>query len=172
MAISEAMAAQLPVISTRHSGIPEHVQDGVTGLLVEEGDVEGMAAAMARLLEDPALAAAMGKAGRAYALVNLSRAGPGRSCGGSSISKRGSRSSLAHPPQDLRSGLVPRRFLLPGPRNLEGSAWGAGRRAPRRRRRTRPRQHELCAHRAQICRQRAARPPPGTGGGFPAAPLG
>ena len=74
VAISEAMAAQLPVISTRHSGIPEHVQDGVTGLLVEEGDVEGMAAAMARLLEDPGLAAAMGKAGRAYALVDLSRA--------------------------------------------------------------------------------------------------
>ena len=73
VAISEAMAAQLPVISTLHSGIPEHVQDGVTGLLVAEGDVEAMAAAMARLLADPGLAAAMGRAGRDYALANLTR---------------------------------------------------------------------------------------------------
>ena len=74
VAIAEAMASALPVVSTRHSGIPEHVLDGRTGLLVAEGDVDGMAAAMMRLLVDPAAADRMGKAGREHALVHLSRA--------------------------------------------------------------------------------------------------
>jgi glycosyltransferase involved in cell wall biosynthesis len=73
VAIAEAMASQLPVISTRHSGIPEHVQDGTTGLLVAEGDVEGTAHAMAVLLADPERAAEMGRAGRRYALEHLTR---------------------------------------------------------------------------------------------------
>ncbi len=59
------MASALPVVSTRHSGIPEAVEDGVTGLLVLEHDVEGMAAAIAQLLDDPERAARMGVAGRA-----------------------------------------------------------------------------------------------------------
>jgi colanic acid/amylovoran biosynthesis glycosyltransferase len=71
--IAEAMFTALPVVSTRHSGIPEHVKDGATGFLVEEGDVAGMAAAMARLLADPGVAAGMGRAGRAHALEHLSR---------------------------------------------------------------------------------------------------
>jgi colanic acid/amylovoran biosynthesis glycosyltransferase len=74
VAIAEAMATGLPIVSTRHSGIPEHVEHGVSGLLVAEGDVDGMAAALARLLDDPAAAQAMGRAGRAYALANLDRA--------------------------------------------------------------------------------------------------
>jgi glycosyltransferase involved in cell wall biosynthesis len=73
VAIAEAMFTALPVVSTRHSGIPEHVEDGETGLLVAERDVAGMAAAMARLLADPGLAAGMGRAGRAWALGHLSR---------------------------------------------------------------------------------------------------
>ena len=73
VAIAEAMFTALPVVSTRHSGIPEHVRDGATGFLVAEGDVAGMAAAMARLLADPAAAAGMGRAGRAWALEHLSR---------------------------------------------------------------------------------------------------
>ena len=64
--IAEAMSAGLPIVSTRHSGIPEHVRDGETGLLVEEGDVSGMAAAMARLLDDGALARRLGAAARAH----------------------------------------------------------------------------------------------------------
>ena len=74
VAISEAMASGLPVISTRHSGIPEHVRDGVTGILTAERDEAACADAMARLLCDPAAAAAMGRAGRAYALEHLTRA--------------------------------------------------------------------------------------------------
>jgi glycosyltransferase involved in cell wall biosynthesis len=49
-AIQEAMAAGLPVVSTRHSGIGEAVEHEVTGLLVEEGDVAAMAAAMLEIL--------------------------------------------------------------------------------------------------------------------------
>jgi colanic acid/amylovoran biosynthesis glycosyltransferase len=64
VSIQEASAAGLPVVSTRHAGIPEVVVEGETGLLVEEGDVEGMSREMLRLLRDPARAAALGRAGR------------------------------------------------------------------------------------------------------------
>jgi colanic acid/amylovoran biosynthesis glycosyltransferase len=64
VAILEAMSAALPVVSTRHSGIPEAVEEGATGLLVDEHDVSGMTDAMAQLLDDPGRAAAMGMAGR------------------------------------------------------------------------------------------------------------
>src|SRR5690606_5060383 len=40
---AEASASGLPIITTRHNGIPDVVLDGKTGYLVEEGDVEGMA---------------------------------------------------------------------------------------------------------------------------------
>ena len=72
-AIAEAMATALPVITTRHSGIPEHVRENETGLLVDEGDVEGMAAALACLLADPALARRLGAAARAHAEAHLDR---------------------------------------------------------------------------------------------------
>ena len=65
VAVMEAQLSGLPVIATRHAGIPEVVLDGTTGLLVEEGDVEGMADAMARLLRDPGLAQSLGEAGLA-----------------------------------------------------------------------------------------------------------
>lgn len=64
VAILEAMSAALPVVSTRHSGIPEAVEEGVTGLLVDEYDVAGMADAIVRLLDNPEKSAAMGMAGR------------------------------------------------------------------------------------------------------------
>lgn len=64
VAVLEAQLSGLPVVATRHGGIPEVVQDGVAGLLVPEGDVEGMASAMARLAADPSLAGRMGAAGR------------------------------------------------------------------------------------------------------------
>lgn len=51
--IMEAMATGLPVVSTRHSGIPELVDDNVTGLLVEERDIEGYARALERLCRSP-----------------------------------------------------------------------------------------------------------------------
>jgi glycosyltransferase involved in cell wall biosynthesis len=62
--ILEASASGLPVVATRHAGIPEGVAERETGFLVDERDVEGMARHMARLVADPALAAELGRAGR------------------------------------------------------------------------------------------------------------
>jgi colanic acid/amylovoran biosynthesis glycosyltransferase len=72
-AIAEAMISGIPVVATRHAGIPEHVIEGETGHLVTEGDVEAMANAMAALLEDPARAAAIGDAARLRAQEHLTR---------------------------------------------------------------------------------------------------
>ena len=44
--IVEAMATGLPIVGTRHSGIPEVVEDGVTGRLVDEGDAAALAEAL------------------------------------------------------------------------------------------------------------------------------
>jgi len=63
VALLEAMAAGLPVISTRHAGIPEAVLDGVTGNLVDEGDIDAMSDAMQRLATGTAQRALMGAAG-------------------------------------------------------------------------------------------------------------
>ncbi|HUA23782.1 MAG TPA: glycosyltransferase family 4 protein [Steroidobacteraceae bacterium] len=62
--VIEAMAAGLPVVATRAGAIPEVVVDGETGILVERGDTDGLAAAISRLLADPHLRARMGNAGR------------------------------------------------------------------------------------------------------------
>lgn len=51
----EAMACGVPVIGTAAGGLPEVVQDGKSGFLRPVGDVEGMAAAALKLLEDPEL---------------------------------------------------------------------------------------------------------------------
>jgi glycosyltransferase involved in cell wall biosynthesis len=66
VAILEAGAAALPVIATRHAGIPDVVVEGVTGFLVDEGDVDAMAKRMTELLSDSALARTMGTAARAH----------------------------------------------------------------------------------------------------------
>lgn len=64
VSITEALAAGLPVVSTRHSGIPEVVIDGKSGLLVDEKDTQGMAEAMVKLARDPAQWDLFGAAGR------------------------------------------------------------------------------------------------------------
>ena len=53
----EAQAIGLPVVSSLHAGIPELVSDGHSGFLVAERDIAGIAAAMRRFVEDPALRA-------------------------------------------------------------------------------------------------------------------
>jgi colanic acid/amylovoran biosynthesis glycosyltransferase len=58
----EAMASGLPVVATRHGGIPEAVTDGLNGWLVPERDVEGLTRSLFRLVEDPARWQTMGAA--------------------------------------------------------------------------------------------------------------
>ncbi len=65
--VVEAMALGLPVVSTRHSGIPEAVVDGVTGLLGDEGDRGALAANLRQLLDDQDLQVSMGAAARKHA---------------------------------------------------------------------------------------------------------
>ena len=62
--ILEAMAMQLPVVSTRHSGIPEAVEHGTTGLLVPPSDAAALATALEWVIDDPATARQMGRRGR------------------------------------------------------------------------------------------------------------
>ena len=66
-AIQEAMACGAAILSTRHAGIPELVQDRVTGRLVDEGNAAGFAAAMESMLSDPDATRRMGAQARATA---------------------------------------------------------------------------------------------------------
>lgn len=63
-AMLEAMATGLPVVATRHGGIPDAVDDGVSGQLVEENDVDGLATAISEVVGDASRWQAMGTAAR------------------------------------------------------------------------------------------------------------
>jgi len=69
--IQEALAASAVVVATRHAGIPELVIDGETGWLVDEHDGDAYAAALARVLDDPARADRMAAAARRLAEERL-----------------------------------------------------------------------------------------------------
>jgi glycosyltransferase involved in cell wall biosynthesis len=75
VALMEAMASGVPVVASRLSGIPELVEDGVTGLLVPPGDPTALAAAIARLLEDDVLAAELARSARERVERSFSLAG-------------------------------------------------------------------------------------------------
>jgi glycosyltransferase involved in cell wall biosynthesis len=62
--ILEALAMELPVVSSRMAGVPEVVIDGETGWMVEPGKAEELASAVVRLWADPAKCRNMGLAGR------------------------------------------------------------------------------------------------------------
>ena len=76
IAIVEASACGKPVIAGRSGGIPDAVQDGVTGLLVDPQNVDQVAEAMISLLQNPQLAQALGANGRRWveAEMNWARA--------------------------------------------------------------------------------------------------
>jgi phosphatidylinositol alpha-1,6-mannosyltransferase len=64
LALVEAQACGVPVVAGRSGGIPDSVQDGVSGILVPPGDALGAARSIDDLLRDPGRRAAMGGAGR------------------------------------------------------------------------------------------------------------
>jgi len=65
--VLEAAAAGRPVVASSVGGTAEVVEDGVSGLLVEPGDVTGFAAALRELGKDPERRRRMGAAGRELA---------------------------------------------------------------------------------------------------------
>jgi glycosyltransferase involved in cell wall biosynthesis len=62
--ILEALAMELPVVSTQHSGVPEVVEDGVNGLLVPPEDAQALAGALEQLIRSPETRQQFGKVGR------------------------------------------------------------------------------------------------------------
>ncbi len=70
--ILEAMASARPVVATDVGGVHDAVEHGVTGLLVPPGDVDALAAAISRLLDEPAWARGMGGQGAAVARSRFS----------------------------------------------------------------------------------------------------
>lgn len=71
VSVIEAQMAGLPVVSTRHAGIPDVVVEGETGFLVAEADVDGMSARMLQLAREPEVAGRMGRAARQRALARF-----------------------------------------------------------------------------------------------------
>lgn len=72
VSLLQASAAAVPIVTSRAGGLPEAVQDGVTGMLTEPGDVPALTAALDRLLTDDELRARLGAAGRARILREFS----------------------------------------------------------------------------------------------------
>ncbi len=118
LAVLEAMAHGRPVVATRVGGIPDLVEDGATGFLVEPGDVDGLRAALLRLLADPELRRRLGNEARRRVrrcswetvaaetldAYGLRPAGPTRSARRSTTARAGS----AARPSAPRSRRVPR----------------------------------------------------------------
>lgn len=73
VSILEASASALPVVSTLHGGIKDAIVHEKTGFLVKEGDIDGMAKYMSKLLADHKLAEALGKAGRQHITENYAQ---------------------------------------------------------------------------------------------------
>jgi glycosyltransferase involved in cell wall biosynthesis len=69
--LMEAMALEVPVVSTRIMGIPELVEDARSGLLVTPSRLDELTDALARLIADPALRARLGRAGREKVLAEF-----------------------------------------------------------------------------------------------------
>jgi len=70
--VVEAMSFALPVIGFKAGGIVESVDNGMTGFLSEQSDVEGMSDSILKLITDEAQRVSMGKAGRKRVINNFS----------------------------------------------------------------------------------------------------
>jgi colanic acid/amylovoran biosynthesis glycosyltransferase len=64
--VTQALACGLPVVTTRHSGLPEQVLDGVNGFVVEERDWRALGERLAYLADHADLIPAMSEAGRRH----------------------------------------------------------------------------------------------------------
>jgi glycosyltransferase involved in cell wall biosynthesis len=64
LAVMEYMESARPIVATRVGGVPDLIEDGVNGLLVDPGDEAALAAAIGRMLADPEAARRMGEAAR------------------------------------------------------------------------------------------------------------
>lgn len=64
LVVKEAAATGMPVVGSRHGGIPEIIDDGETGYLVAERDIDGLSERLIGLARDPALRDRLGRAGR------------------------------------------------------------------------------------------------------------
>ena len=73
LVVLEAMSFALPVVSTNQGGIPDMVEEGVTGFLVPPGDERLLTDRLERLIRDPDLRKAMGHAGRQRFLERFTR---------------------------------------------------------------------------------------------------
>lgn len=67
----EAMASGLPVFATRHGGIPEAIEDGLSGVLVAEGDAEALTRELLHAVQKPDLLASPAKEGAASVAANF-----------------------------------------------------------------------------------------------------
>jgi colanic acid/amylovoran biosynthesis glycosyltransferase len=66
VSLLEAQAAGLPVISTRHSGIPEIAREGETGFLVKERNANELAMRLSQLIQSPEFCRDMGRKGKTF----------------------------------------------------------------------------------------------------------
>ncbi len=73
LAVIEAMAAARPVVATRVGGVPDLIENGVTGLLVQPGDISGLSECMGRLLRDSNLRTRIGDRSREVARARFRR---------------------------------------------------------------------------------------------------
>ena len=68
---AEAMGCEAPVVASDAGGLPEVVEDGVTGFVVPKGNAAALAGAIDKLLSDPVMRERMGKAGRQRAVARF-----------------------------------------------------------------------------------------------------
>jgi len=66
IAFLEASACNKPVIGGNSGGVPDAIRDGITGLLVDPNDADGLAGKILRVLREPDFAAELGRNGRQW----------------------------------------------------------------------------------------------------------
>jgi colanic acid/amylovoran biosynthesis glycosyltransferase len=70
LVITQSLATGLPVIGTRHSGLPDQIVDGQNGYLVDEGDYEALAERIIYYMDHPELWPGMSRFGREHVKEN------------------------------------------------------------------------------------------------------